>query len=295
MQWMLKTAGNTAENLSIKTGGKLLAIERRHTVTDNDTIFLNLTGERVQNYQFHFDAQNMNSVEAGFIIDKYLQTSTPLNLNGSTDYNFSIANIAGSYAADRFMIVFSPLRVLPVTFTSIKAYKQDKNINVEWRVSNENNIKEYQAEKSVNGKDFTTLASVKPTNNQGGSAVYVQPDTKPVTGDNYYRIRSVDMNGAISYTTIVKVSIADIRQEINIHPNPITDGQIHLQFINEPAGKYGLRLLNNLGQIIMQKQVTRTNTDGTELIRWDFNLAHGMYKLEVTKPDGTIKIINVLY
>ncbi len=94
------------------------------------------------------------------------------------------------------------------------------------------------------------------------------------------------MNGAISYTTIVKVSIADIRQEININPNPITDGQIHLQFINEPAGKYGLRLLNNLGQIIMQKQVTRTDADGTELIRWDFNLAHGMYKLEVTKPGG---------
>ncbi len=286
---------NTGENLSIKTGGKLLVIERRHTVVDNDTIFLNLTNVRVQQYRYHFDAQNLNTVAAGYVVDNYTNTRTPLNLNGGTDVTFNIINVPGAYAANRFMIVFSPLKVLPVTFTSIKAYKQDKNIEVEWRVSNESNIKEYQAEKSVNGIDFTTLSVVKPTNNNGGSAVYVQPDTKPVTGDNYYRIRSIDMNGAISYTTIVKVQIADSRQDINIYPNPITDGQIHLQFLNEPVGKYGLRLLNSLGQVILSKQVTHADGTTTDLIRWNFNLAHGMYKLEVTKPDGSIKIINVLY
>ncbi len=286
---------NTGENLSIKTGGKLLVIERRHTVVDNDTIFLNLTNVRVQQYRYHFDAQNLNTVAAGYVVDNYTNTRTPLNLNGGTDVTFNIINVPGAYAANRFMIVFSPLKVLPVTFTSIKAYKQDKNIEVEWRVSNESNIKEYQAEKSVNGIDFTTLSVVKPTNNNGGSAVYVQPDTKPVTGDNYYRIRSIDMNGAISYTTIVKVQIADSRQDINIYPNPITDGQIHLQFLNEPVGKYGLRLLNSLGQVILAKQVTHADGTTTDLIRWNFNLAHGMYKLEITKPDNSLKIINVMY
>ena len=290
-----RKASNTGENLSIKTAGKLLVIERRHTVVDNDTIFLNLTNVRVQQYRYHFDAHNLNTVAAGYVVDNYTNTRTPLNLNGGTDVTFNMINVPGAYAANRFMIVFSPLKVLPVTFTSVKAYKQDKNIDVEWRVSNESNIKEYQAEKSVNGIDFTTLATVKPTNNNGGSAVYVQPDTKPVTGDNYYRIRSIDMNGAISYTTIVKVQIADSRQDINIYPNPITDGQIHLQFLNEPVGKYGLRLLNSLGQVILAKQVTHADGTTTDLIRWNFNLAHGMYKLEVTKPDGSIKIINVLY
>jgi hypothetical protein len=28
---------------------------------------------------------------------------------------------------------------------------------------------------------------------------------------------------------------------------------------------------------------------------WDYNPAHGMYQLEVTKPGGTVKNINVLY
>ena len=50
---------------------------------------------------------------------------------------------------DRFRIVFAPSVVLPVTFTSVKAYRQDKNINVEWRVENEMNIKQYEVEKSI--------------------------------------------------------------------------------------------------------------------------------------------------
>ena len=133
---------NFGENLSIRTGGKLLAIERRHTITRQDTIFLNLTGVRVQQYQFQFDADNLNTGIEGFLEDNYLHTRTPLNLSGSTVVNFNIVNIAGSYATDRFRIVFAPAVVLPVTFTSVKAYRQDKNINVEWRVENEN---EYEA------------------------------------------------------------------------------------------------------------------------------------------------------
>ena len=56
-----KKSFNTGENLSIKTAGQLLVIERKHTITQQDTIFLNLTGVRVQQYQFQFNADNINT------------------------------------------------------------------------------------------------------------------------------------------------------------------------------------------------------------------------------------------
>ena len=62
----------------------------------------------------------------GFLEDTYLHTSTPLNLNGSTIADFNIVNIPGSYAPDRFRIVFRQMSVLPVTFTSVKAYPKIK-------------------------------------------------------------------------------------------------------------------------------------------------------------------------
>ena len=80
-----KISFNTGENLSIKTEGKLLAVERKHTIISSDTIFLNLTGERVQAYQFSIDAQNLNTtVATGVLVDKYTNTLTPLNLRGNT-------------------------------------------------------------------------------------------------------------------------------------------------------------------------------------------------------------------
>ena len=39
-------------------------------------------------------------------------------------------------------------------------------------------------------------------------------------------------------TQVVKVLMGTLKQDIAIYPNPITDGMIHLQFMNEPAGKY---------------------------------------------------------
>ena len=87
---------NTGENLSIRTGGQLLVVERKHTIIQQDTIFLNLTGVRVQQYQFQFNADNINTEGLeGFLEDNYLHTRTPLNLSGSTVVNFSIVNIAG--------------------------------------------------------------------------------------------------------------------------------------------------------------------------------------------------------
>ena len=86
----------------------MLAIERRIPVTQNDTIFLNLTGVRVQQYRFVFNAENLDPRMEAFLEDSYLNTRTPVNMSGSTEVNFSMVNIPGSYAADRFRIVFAP-------------------------------------------------------------------------------------------------------------------------------------------------------------------------------------------
>ena len=291
-----KKLANFGENLSVKTGNKLLAIERKHTITRQDTIFLNLSGVKAQQYRFEFIANKLDQPGLTALLeDNYTLIKTPLNLNESTVVNFNMVNIAGSYAPDRFRIVFAPAVVLPVTFTSVKAYRQDKNINVEWKVENEMNMKQYEVEKSTNGTQFTRIA-VKPASANGGlSAIYVTADVNPVEGYNYYRIKSVDINGKTAYTNVVKVLMGSIKNDIMIDPNPITDGMIRLQFNNQAAGGYNIRLISKSGQVIVSKQISHAEGSSTEIIKWDYNLAHGMYQLEVTKPDGKIKIINVLY
>ena len=141
---------NSFENLSVRSGSTLLAVERRAVITQQDTIFLNVSNEKVQAYRFEIKADNLNSAGLqAFLEDSYLHTRTPVDLNGTTQADFSVGNVVGSKAPGRFRIVFAPAVALPVTFTEIKAYRQAANINIEWKVENERNIINYTVEKSV--------------------------------------------------------------------------------------------------------------------------------------------------
>jgi len=98
---------NSAENLSIISGGKSLIIERRQPIVQADTIFFKFTNAAIQHYRFDFIAQNLASNGAqGYIIDRYLNTVTPLNMDGVTPYSFSVENVSGSKDPGRFLIVF---------------------------------------------------------------------------------------------------------------------------------------------------------------------------------------------
>ncbi len=291
-----KKPTNVGENISIRNNSTLLSIERRQAIAQQDTIFLNLTGTRAQAYQFEFKATDLGSDVEGFIQDKYLETLTALNDNGTTVVSFTIANIPGSYAPDRFRIIFNRLRIVPVTFTSVKAYRKDAAIKVEWSVENEINVKQYEVEKSLSGSQFSTIAMKKAIANNGASATYIITDENPVNGYNYYRIRSIDLDGRTQYSQVVKVLVEKEKEAgIAIYPNPISNGVINLQLTNQPAGEYGIKLYNKLGQVILSKKVQRSEGNSTEKINWDFNLAHGMYHLEVLFPNGSKKIIKVLY
>ena len=72
-----KKLPNFGANLSIKTAGKLLVVERKHNITRQDTIFFNLSGVGARQYQFQFIGSEMDPGVEGFLEDSYLQTRTP--------------------------------------------------------------------------------------------------------------------------------------------------------------------------------------------------------------------------
>jgi hypothetical protein len=287
---------NTANNLAIKTSsGVNLVVERRMPLTEQDTIRYNMSSIARQNYRLEFKAQGLSSENLeGFVEDTYLNTRTPMNMEGTTNVDFAVTSDKGSYAVNRFRIVFKTAVVLPVKLVSVAAVQQDENIRVDWKVENEKAVKQYVVEKATDGVIFKQAGIVAAANNEAGSS-YQWLDDKAIPGDNYYRIRIEEQTGKISYSDVVKVSIPLGKPSIGIYPNPITDGIIHLQLINQPKGRYGLRLLNPLGQTIIAKQVEHAGGNATEDIKWDYHLAHGVYQLQVLKPDGKISVIKVMY
>jgi hypothetical protein len=98
---------NTTENIGIASNDKILAVEARKPFAKNDTVFYNIGNLHADAYQFRFGPQNIqaNNLEA-FLVDRFLNTMTDVSLTDSTFIDFNIINEPGSYAADRFYLVF---------------------------------------------------------------------------------------------------------------------------------------------------------------------------------------------
>jgi len=288
---------NFSENLAIATGNKLLAIERRDFFTKLDTIFLDMRNMKIAAYQFEINGIDFikNGLK-GYLEDCYVKNKIPINLDGSTAYNFNIINDSGSWNPARFRIIFKQGVILPVSLKNIKAYPFNKDIVVEWDVANEFNIKQYDVEISSDRMHFTKAKTIAAIFNNNTAASYQWTDEGPDPGNHYYRVRCISNSGEVQYSDIVKVVIEWNSPQVTIYPNPISGNVINLQLINQPAGNYGIKLLDMLGQVLMIKQIKNDGGNHTNVVQINISsYAHGVYQVEVTRPDNNNVIMKLVY
>ena len=288
----IEKMGNFAENISSFRLGKKLIVEQMPMIVATDTIFLRFTNAGVKNYRFKINTQDFIQPNVtAWLQDTYLNSNTLLDLSGAVkDFDFSVTTNPASANIDRFRIVFNLSGPLPVTFTTIKAYQQLSNIAVEWKVSNQLNIHHYEIEKSTDGTNFSKAGTQLATGVNGSDATYSWLDVNAVTGNNFYRIRSVGIGSEIKYSTIVKVTINKGNPAITVFPNPVINRTITVQFTNMAKGIYQLRLINSIGQVVMTQQINHSGGNASQTTGFDKNIANGTYQLEIRKPDNTVMV-----
>ncbi len=209
---------------------------------------------------------------------------------GTTTIDFSVSSDVASSAPDRFRIVFKSLVALPVTFSSITATKMNNGNAVEWKVENEINISSYEIERSTDGINFTKIGAVAT----GSGNVYNWFDAYPVSGENFYRVKSVNNRGAFQYSRIVKVSAVKGRVGYSVYPNPSADGSFGLQMSNVPSGIYTVKITNGNGQLIWRQMINHPGGIVTNVINPSSELVSGNYQLEVIDITGKSTVIKVM-
>ncbi|UAY53267.1 DUF4347 domain-containing protein [Ferruginibacter albus] len=280
---------NANEGLSLLRNSKGLSIERRPFITSNDTLFVRLTGTVVRNYKFNIIPTNIQTGLTATLVDNYTNTTTPVDLVNGTDISFSVTSNAASTGNNRFMIVFRPAEVLPVSFTSVTASTINTGVTVSWKVENQLNIKNYVVERSADGKTFNDITTVTAESKTDYSAI----DISAMKNDNFYRIKSIGNDGSIQYSSIVKVSATQSAGNISAYPNPMVGNTTGLQFSNMPKGKYLVKLVDGLGQTIASKEINHNGGTATETFSVS-NLTKGVYQLQVLHPDKTITTISIM-
>lgn len=278
--------GKAGENIASYRELKDLSDEKKPLFYSSDTVFLHITNTAIKDYRFKILMQGFSVTGlVAKLYDNYLHTSTILNTSGGTSItNFNITTDPASADPFRFNIVITTVIPLPVTFASFKARKQYNNIALEWKVSNQISILQYEVERSVNGINFSRAAIQPAINNS--SQIYNWIDTHTVTGNNFYRIRSVGIAGDIRYSSIVNVKMGSNLSDINIYPNPVTNNIIALEFTEMPKGFYNVRFLNIMGQLLYTTKINNISINSTQTFKPPVMLAKGNYYLEIVGPDN---------
>jgi hypothetical protein len=291
----IRKMSNFSENFGLTRNGTTLVVERRKTISNTDTIFFKLWKTRQTTYQFELITSNMEQPGlSGYLEDLYLHTKTPINLNDTNRINFSINADTASVSPFRFRVIFSTIaQPLILTFTSIKAFQQNNNVNINWKTENEHNLKKYSLERSADGINFLKASEIKAKNAKVNNYNWV--DDNPRTGESYYRIQVSPIDGKSEYSEVVKVTVPKGFSFIKAYHNPVQGNNFNLQISNEPAGIYKLLLFDQFGHLIMQKSIKHNGGNSTQFIKASQIIPRGIYQLEIVKPDGSTEKIGLIY
>lgn len=283
---------NGNENLSIESGAKNLVVENRNRINDDDTIHLMLSGIRQQSYQLQLSPDNLDSPGlTAYFIDRYLQSSIVLNLSRTNKINFKIDNIAGSYAPDRFKIVFRRQTIIPLKLRIVSAFRDRGNlIEVKWNLSNEVDVEKYFIERSFDGVNFLPISDKTPQNNSGGIASYVFNDTTTsLYGAYFYRIKAVLLGGETEYSNEVKVQPSISNNSFIVCPNPVIGKRVNIILNGILRGDYSILIHDEIGKFIYKGEFNIRNSAESISFNIPENIASGSYLLSVILPDKTKK------
>ena len=194
---------------------------------------------------------------------------------------------SGTLSSSANVTSFSPFTLgsssnvnpLPVHLLDFNAVAVASNVNVKWSTTSEINNDFFNVEKSLDGKIWSVIGTVKGAGNTESLTNYNFVDANPVAGIQYYRLKQTDVNGEFNYSSIAPVNFSNtLTSSINIFPMPANN------FINVElpgATEMLVTIFNANGQIVFES----TSGSLLNIDIQDFNA--GLYIVEV-KADNSV-------
>ena len=171
----------------------------------------------------------------------------------------------------------TPLTNLPVTLISFTATGNNNSVDLKWKVENEINLLQYNIEYSTDGISFSTIGTVKAADLR--TYHYSYNNLSSVQG--YYRLKMIDIDGAISYSKIVEINITE-QQRIKIYPNPAKDN-INI-YVGENVKTSHINIIDATGRVIKD---LKTSNHQTTVKSSQF--ANGLYIVQLIENDMVIQ------
>lgn len=134
---------------------------------------------------------------------------------------------------------------LPVSFLSFTGEALPASNELKWQVAEEFNLKHYEIQRSTNGTDFTTIATIAGTN----ATTYKYSDPLSTRASYYYRIMSVDFDRSYEYSSVIYLKREATEESMRVLGNPFSNN-LQIRFSLSATSQAQIRLYDAGGKLL---------------------------------------------
>ena len=141
---------------------------------------------------------------------------------------------------------------LPVRWLDFKATGSGDKLYTQWLVNDDNNTLRYEVElKGGNYNSYTKIATVSRQSSANGK--YSQTLTNLEAGIYIVRVKAVEVNGAVNYSSECQVRLGKGLNSIVVYPNPVKDNNALVQFVAGETSVYTAHVTDATGRVVKQQ------------------------------------------
>ena len=180
------------------------------------------------------------------------------------------------------VIKFSPSSSLPVLFSSFRAQKQLQSVVLYWTTAQEQNSRSFIVERSADGIVYSKIGTVAAAGTMSTPTSYGFTDLAPLQGNNFYRLKEVDLDDKFMYSPVAKIYVGEEAAGFMLVNNPVQH-DVRVNMLLPTAQKVELQVRDAGGRL----WVTRgyAGSKGSNLLRLPVDgLPQGTYFLQVVSP-----------
>lgn len=163
--------------------------------------------------------------------------------------------------------------ILPVELTHFAAKLVNDQVQIGWNSASATNFSHYEIEHSTDGKNFESIYKKMSEGDHLNALFHYWLHKSPVSGNNYYRLKMVDLDGSFDYSEIAVVQW-NKGSKISIYPNPTTN-YFSLASTNQHKN-FELMLLDINGKLLRHWDMDVYSTDHRFALA---DIPEGLYQL----------------
>ena len=174
-------------------------------------------------------------------------------------------------------IAESSLIALPLQILSTKGWAGENGNTVEWE-TNTDPADHFEIEKSNDGSNFKTIATVPYKTNAASTTAKYQFLDNEVKGEvQYYRVKAIEPDNNVLYSQIITIKNS-LSSNIIVSPNP-AQGDVYLRIPGSNFLNKEMVMVAMSGVIVKRQTINDTNSQ----IKLDVRmLPHGVYVIKCT-------------